>query len=438
MSKKIISPFRGLHYNPLKIKNFAEVMAPPYDVIDEAYREKLYARHPQNVVKLILTQEEDGKILGLNKYEMAAKYLQDWQKQELLVQDAQPQLYLYHQTYTLADGRALTRKGFIARRRLEPFDEGKIRPHEYTFAGPKADRLQLIKSTQTNLSAIFGIFSDAQRQVMKNFDKALTQKPLMDLVTDDGNRHQVWAVGDLQIHEQVNTLMQDKITFIADGHHRYETALNYRDYCLQNVPSSQSDPAYNFVMMYLCPMEDEGLVILPTHRVLDVAVPLNLEAALQKLSQNFEIKKFAKANKAAALQELQQVGANKLGFILSSKEALNLIQISFEKLAKISALASLSAPVRELDVTVLHHYLLPEIFEINLHEGDEVKKIHYVKDTQEALEAPEKGQASLSFILNPTQMKQVEAISNIGERMPHKSTFFYPKLLSGLVFNPLD
>lgn len=434
MKKIKVNPFRGLRYNPLKIKDFAEVVAPPYDVIDEAYRNKLYERHENNVVKLILTKEEGGQ----NKYEVAAKHLSDWQKQEVLIRDQTPQFYIYHQTYTLSDGRSLTRKGFIVRRRLESFEEGKIRPHEYTFAGPKADRMQLTKSTLTNLSPIFGIFSDPGLKVLNTLEGFTKSAPLMDLVTDDGNRHQVWSVGDAAVQKNIDELMQETVTFIADGHHRYETALGYRDFKRAENPSASQDAGHEFVMMYLCPMEDKGLVILPTHRVLDSSLNVNVEENLKKLSKEFEVKRFAKDQSEAALKELANVSKDHLAFILSWKDSLALIQIAASQLTAIPALASIKKEVRELDVTVLHKYLLPEIFGVDLHEGDEAKKIHYVKDTQEALQMPNKGEASLSFVLNATKMSQVEAVSNIGERMPHKSTFFYPKLLSGLVFNPLD
>lgn len=431
----VVAPFKGLRYNSEKIKNSAEVVAPPYDVIDDKLREKLYAQSPFNVVRVILTKDDEGQAQNKTKYEVAQNYLEDWKKQGVITRDEQPQLYVYHQTYTLEDGRELTRKGYIAARRLESFETGRIRPHEHTFAGPKADRMHLIKATQTNLSPIFGIYGDPGKKVLNLLENSPSKKLLIDIKTDDGNRHQVWGVSDAETLKQVNEGMQDKIVFIADGHHRYETALGYRDYLKSEGKLQNESDAANFVMMYLCPMEDDGLVILPTHRVLVEKSKVAWANALEKIKKHFDVKEYS--DSAAALKDLE--GSKKeIAFLLSTAEGkCFVIKTNPQKVAQIESLAKIPEAVRNLDVSILHKYLLPEVFEVNLHEGDEAKKIHYVKDTQEALQAPTKGQASLSFILNPTKMKQVEEVSNIGERMPHKSTFFYPKLLSGLMFNPI-
>lgn len=429
---KVVAAFRGLRYNANKIQNLADVMAPPYDVIDEALREKLYAKSSANVVRVILTKDSEGP----DKYEVARQYLENWKKDGSLERDVEPQIYVYHQSYALEDGQKLTRKGYIAARRLESFDTGRIRPHEHTFAGPKADRMHLIKATQTNLSPIFGIYSDPGKKVLNLLENAPGKKLLLDITTDDGNRHQVWGVSDAATLKQVDEGMQDRIVFIADGHHRYETALGYRDYLHAEGKLKDENDAANFVMMYLCPMEDEGLVILPTHRVLVEKSKVSWPAALEKIKQHFEVKEYIDSR--LALKDLEN-SRNDIAFLLSGQEGkLFLIKTHPAKVAQIQSLTKIPEAVRNLDVTILHKYLLPEVFGINLHEGDEAKKIHYVKDTQEALQAPTKGAASLSFILNPTKMGQVEEVSNIGERMPHKSTFFYPKLLSGLVFNPLS
>ncbi|MBL7685981.1 MAG: DUF1015 domain-containing protein [Deltaproteobacteria bacterium] len=436
MTQKVIAPFKGFHYNPEKIKDLAQVVAPPYDVIDEKYRDRLYDQNPYNVVKLILTKDQDAPA-GKTKYDAARGYLDQWKQDQVLVQDQTPQIYLYHQTYTLEDGRQLTRKGFIARRRIESFEEGKIRPHEYTFAGPKADRLNLTKATETNLSPIFGIFSDSKRETEALFQSTTSQKPLFDLKTDDGNRHQLWLIGDEAIQSKLNQIMSDKVILIADGHHRYETALNYRNLKRAENPAAV-DSAYDYVMMYCCAMEDEGLVILPTHRV--VKVPLNdsLEAIQQRLAASFTVTSYSKADQKKALAHLAELSQHQIAFLVSLKgDQLLLLATDAKRVAEISELKSYPAPVRELDVVILHQYLLPHIFRVDAAEDHDSVKVQYVKDTQEALSYVEKGEATLSFILNPTKIAQVESVSSIGERMPHKSTFFYPKLLSGLVFNPL-
>jgi len=331
----------------------------------------------------------------------------------------------------------LTRKGFIALRRLESFDQGKIRPHEYTFAGPKADRLNLIKTTETNLSPIFGVFSDPARSTEKLFQPALQQKPLLDIVTDDGNRHRLWGLSDPKVFGELDQMMSKKVIFIADGHHRYETALNYRNLKRSEEKASEEAP-YNYVMMYLCPMEDEGLVILPTHRVVTVPPSSAWPEIKGRLQKFFDVTEYARSEEKKALADLQAGFKKGIAFLISLKDSLAVMFTDGTRVEKIPELSKLPKPVRELDVVILHQYLLPHVFKMDVAEDHDSVKVQYFKDTQEALQAPAAGKAHLSFILNPTKISQVEAVSEIGERMPHKSTFFYPKLLSGLVFNSLS
>ena len=248
MTHPTVAPFRGLRYNPEKIDDLSKAVAPPYDVIDEKYREVLYARHPNNVIRLILTKEEDGAAQKLTKYEAARRTMDDWKKQAVLLRDETPQIYLYHQTYRLEDGRELTRKGFIALRRLESFEGGKIRPHEYTFAGPKADRLSLLKAVSANLSPIFGIYRDEGRRVEELFYSALRKNPLIDIRTEEG-RHQVWGLNDPKLFSELNLRMEEKTIFIADGHHRYETALAFRDVMKGEKKEVKGDDSFHYVMM---------------------------------------------------------------------------------------------------------------------------------------------------------------------------------------------
>jgi len=445
MKNSTVAPFRAVRYNQKKNSDLSQVVAPPYDVIDEGQRDQLYQKNPNNVVRLILTRDEDGAVLGGDKYEAAKRYLNEWQETEILIRDSKPQIYLYHQSYTLKDGRKFTRKGFIALKKLESFENGKVKPHEYTFSGPKADRLNLIKATSTNLSPIFGIFSDASREIEKLLESS-EKESLIDIKTEDGNRHQLWAVEDATVHEKLNQLMEPKTILIADGHHRYETALNYRDYLKSNPPLTPSpqgrDEVQNltdYVMMYFCPMEDDGLIILPTHRVVTAPIAVSWEEAKAKLEPLFKIEEFSESEKEKAFAELKKYSKNDFAFLIGLKnQGLKLLSIPSSQLEKISELVSLQKPVRELDVTILHQYLLPHIFKVESGKEYDADKILYIKDAEDALNQVEQGKASAAFILNPTKIKQVEAISEIGERMPQKSTFFYPKLLSGLLFNRLS
>jgi uncharacterized protein (DUF1015 family) len=432
-----VAPFRGLRYNPKKISDLSKVVAPPYDVIDEKYQKILYDRNPNNVIRLILTREDDAAKQGMTKYEVAHKYLEEWKKQEVLIRDVTPQIYLYHQTYHLEDGRELTRKGFIALRKLESFEEGRIRPHEYTFAGPKADRLNLIKSTAANLSCIFGIYRDPLREVSELFS-AFREKPIVEIVTDDQNSHRLWAISDPQLFSDLNELMESKVVLIADGHHRYETALAYRDFMRSQVKEVKGDELFNYVMMYFCATEDEGLIILPTHRVITVPVPASWEESLEKLRPHFDVTEYSKDEKEKAVSHLHELSTKHHAFLICLKGGgLAVLSTEEARLSQIKELQNLHPAVRGLDVNILHQYLLPHVFKVHVEESAP-GKILYVKEASEAFQQVLEGNATLAFILNPTKMSQVEAICDIGERMPHKSTFFYPKLLSGLVFNPID
>jgi uncharacterized protein (DUF1015 family) len=435
MTTATVAPFRALRYNPKKIADLSKVVAPPYDVIDERFRDALYDRDPNNVIRLILTKEEGP---GLTKYQVARRYLHDWIQKEILIREASPKIYLYHQTYRLEDGRELTRKGFIARRRLESFEEGRVRPHEHTFAGPKADRLSLIKETETNLSPIFGIFPDRDLKVSSALNSLKLDDPLIDIRTEDG-RHRVWGVDDPDLFRHLDRDFEQKTVFIADGHHRYETALAYRNFRLSQKKGSTGDEPFQYVMMYLCPMEDPGLVILPTHRVVTVPPSRSFSEVKKNLRDFFEVEEFDGKDRSKALEALRAKSQNAHAFLVAGQSgALVLLSASSDRIAKIPQLKSLPPAVRDLDVVILHQYLLPIAFELQVAESHDSEKIQYVKEAAEAFRRVEEKKAFLSFILNPTKIGQVEAISEIGERMPHKSTFFYPKLLSGLVFHPLN
>ncbi|MBI3755694.1 MAG: DUF1015 domain-containing protein, partial [Deltaproteobacteria bacterium] len=295
-----IAPFRGILYNSEKVGDFNKVMAPPYDVISPAYQDELYKRHPHNIIRLILGKTSSGDAAGNDRYSHAAADFKKWQEQGILARDEKPAIYYYVQVYKLKDGQRKTRKGFIALAKLEEFGKGGIHPHEKTLAGPKADRLKLMQACHANFSCIFSLYSEPQKTTNKLLeDCCLTGSPIIDVADDDGVESKVWRVSDQNIIKKVVEMMSDKPLFIADGHHRYETALNYRNMMKERTtpPFSKGGErggytgkeAFNYVMMYFSNMDDEGMTIMPTHRVIHGISKFNPKAFLVNCSHFFDI-----------------------------------------------------------------------------------------------------------------------------------------------------
>lgn len=428
-----ISPFAAYRYNLQKV-NPSEVVAPPYDVIGPEQQDALYKKSPYNVVRIDLAKEE----AGLDRYQIAKKNFEEWKQKEILVQDSKPSLYLYFQTFALPDGRRLTRKGFLARRRLESFAEGGVKPHEMTFPGPKADRLQLMQATKANLSPIFGLYSDPKSEVSQLLLKLAAQKPDIHIVEANGDEHQVWRIDSEEAIRDLLNLVHDRSLLIADGHHRYETALAYRDEQLAKLGAlATGKEAFNYVMMYFCSLQDEGLVVLPTHRVLEEAPELDAAMIKQLLEKYARIKTFTVAQAESALEFLEAEGKHEHAIAWVHEGKIEVMTFDVEKLLGNTELSHLHFALRDLDVTILHHLVLEEIMGISRGAQKEYGRVHYIKNAQEAIELVQQ-KKSHAFLMNATKLKQIEAVTEIGEKMPQKSTFFYPKLLTGLVFCDLS
>jgi uncharacterized protein (DUF1015 family) len=405
----VVTSFRGFRYNPEKIENLKKVLAPPYDVISLEEQEELYGVSPYNVVRLILSKCE-----GEEKYIKAGETFRDWIADEILIQDAEPSIYPYHQEFDL-DGRKIKRKGFIATVRIEDFSSKIILPHERTFPKPKMDRLKLTLACKANLSPVFSIYSDPEGSIEKAIDKHIDDEPLIDSLYKDGVRNKLWKNSDRDLLSKIKTTMSDYNLLIADGHHRYETALEYRNLQKNNSGTGSGERPYEYVMMYLSRAEDNGLLINPTHRVLRNLASLDLEDFIQKIGERFNIKRidFKEAVSSMGRRE----------FIILSKDTENVFKVSPKTLYPES--------FKNLAVMLLHNVVLREII------TEEKSEMLYTKSIKEVSELVKSGRYILGFILPPLTALDIFEVVLADEKLPHKTTYFYPKILSGLVFNPL-
>lgn len=418
-----ITAFHGITYNSAAISRFDDVLCPPYDVIPPALQDNLYAKSEFNAVRMELPKEE-------NKYDAAAERLNNWLSTGILQQDSQEAIYPYHQSFTTKDGKTYTRKGFIARCRLYEFDKGVVLPHEKTLSGPKKDRLQLFIKTGANISPIFGLYGDKEKIADNALDAfTASHAPFIDAIDYQQTRNLVWRCTEISIINQVQSALRDKQLFIADGHHRYETAINYRNLRMSENPNHTGNEPYNFIMMFITNMFDEGLVVFPTHRLVHHLAQFDLDGLIENLNPYFGIQELSDKSNLKAFLALYPHGA----FGLVSKDKIFGIHLASDLDKAIPE--SMPKEMKSLDVVLLHHLIIGKMLGISEEAQASQTNLNYSKDFDEVFEKVQNGEAQLGFVMNPTSVLEVEAVSKIGEVMPQKSTFFFPKVLTGVVFN---
>ena len=445
-----IQPFRGLRYDLGHVGALSDVVTPPYDVISPAFQDELYKKHPANFIRLELNREEPGDGALEDKYSRASKFLRNWRMTGLLQQDPDPALYVYHQTFEYA-GQSYTRRGFMSRVRLERFGEGQIYPHEETHSGPKADRLNLTRACKANLSQIFGLYPDPQNAAQDLLEAAVNGQTPLEATDHLGVVHRMWPVTDVKVIADAAAIMDGKPLFIADGHHRYETACNYRDELAAKGPLDENHPA-NFVLTQCVSMNDPGLLVLPTHRLFR-GVPAITSHELQvKLSECFTVQTLGQGpDQAAAIwNDIAAAGEqSRIAFYTAQDDTWTLASISLVGAGRMAQVAAdQSSDWQSLGVSLLHRLVMESI----LGQKD-LPKPMYVHSVEEVIETIHKGDAvgrdatgqiggggrfELAALVMPATVDHVRAISEHGERMPAKSTYFYPKLLGGLVVHLLE
>ncbi|MBN1852827.1 MAG: DUF1015 domain-containing protein [Pirellulales bacterium] len=528
-----ISAFRGIRYDLGHIGSLANVTAPPYDVIDSGYQNILYKRHPANVVRLILNREEIGDDDQVNRYTRAARFLRNWLREGVLFREADPAVYVYHQTFSKEgyrdasherpqeeDGKFLsgtgahatldtplspwTRRGFVARVRLERFGEGNIYPHEETHPKAKADRLRLWQACQANLSPIFGIYPDENNMAQEILETAIRGQTPIEVTDDDGTCHRLWPVTDVAVISALIGAMGGKPVYIADGHHRYETAIAYRDALatkmashaprgkqvsasthdsghpgnpIQDLQMLPPDHPANYVLMNCVSMNDPGLVVLPTHRLFRGLPPITAVQLAERLGACFHVsfwttppgrsvgtpletgdtaRDTVQIDYESALQDARSVWSlvenatsqGRLAFYTAADQQWILADITdtgHRRLAEVAP--EKSAAWRSLGVSILHRLVIDTLLDASTIPTP--KYVRSIEDLVSSLihgddtgrdatgQQGSGGHFELAAFVMPASVEHIRAISNEGERMPAKSTFFFPKVLSGLVINPL-
>jgi uncharacterized protein (DUF1015 family) len=415
-----VLPLRALHYDLDKVGSLSDVVAPPYDVIDDAQREELVARSPHNVVELDLPHDPGGG----DPYEHSAELLATWTAEGILTRDSEPQIWALEQDYTVPDGSKLTRRGFLARVKLAAYGEG-IRPHERTQPGPKEDRLRLTRATRHNLSPIFALHPG---NAWQHLEPALGGAPWGEVTDADGTTHRVWRIGDPAVHEAVAAELESGELLIADGHHRYETSLAYQR---EVGPGGDAD----YVLMALVSLEDPGLTVFPTHRLLKARTddPGAREKAItDAVSEIFDIEQVPVAD----LDPAGTDGVGVFGFIESRFERCFRVRLrDTDRLDEV--LADRSEAYRTLDAAILEELVLKGIVGMTTEDIAAKRGIGYTPHVGQVLEKLAAGDYQAGFVLRATPVDQVRAVAAAGETMPPKSTYFFPKLLTGIAFNPL-
>ncbi len=420
-----IESFKGLLYNST-IVDIAKVVTPPYDVISEEQQNFFYQASQHNIIRLILGETHPKDTPQTNQYTRAKDYLNKWQSENIIIQDNQDCIYYLEEDF-LINGIQKKRKGFIARTKLEDFKDGNILPHEKTMSGPKEDRLKLTKACKCNFSQIFAVYSDENGKSISMLKNSHSFTPIITTTFDNIN-YKLYQITDPSIIAQLKLFMKDKKIFIADGHHRYETALAYRNYMREQSQSTGKLMHYDYVMMYFSPIEENDLLILPTHRGIK-GVKINITSLISNLSQFFEIKEIIGTSDYTAI--LDQSDKENSSFILCIKDSRYLLKFSNIIKEKLSYLD-------KLDVKILQNFILDKFFGITDADLDSKNKIEYIKDIEHGLNLIADSKLDALFLMNPTKMEQVKNIALSGEKMPQKSTYFFPKLITGLVIYKLD
>src|SRR6266568_3891610 len=430
-----IEPFRALRYDPARVA-LLSVVTQPYDNITPEMQDRYYASSPYNLVRIILGKQQTGDHPGESTYTRAADFFRDWRRQGIFLQDTQPSVYVYTQRFAIPGGnREAERRGFIALGQVEDYAAGVVFRHEQTLAKPKADRLDLLRATRAHFGQIFMLYSDPAAEIESALANAAS--PTAEMRDEYGVLHQVWRISDPAVVDLVRDRMREKKLIIADGHHRYETALNYRN---ERRAEAGEAPAphmpYEFAMMTFVNMDSPGLVILPTHRVVHGVPDFSMDSFRTGASEYFSVEEAdgnVSASRATAM--LREAGHTGTSLLAVSRDRVFLLS---RPKASASAFGGLSFRQQSLDVIQLHKCLLEGVLRISEQAVRDQQNVTYVRDTADGIETVRGGKADLALLMNPARMQQVRDIALSGEVLPQKSTDFYPKLLSGLTIYALE
>jgi uncharacterized protein (DUF1015 family) len=433
-----LRPFRGIMYHPTHFENLFALLAPPYDVISRQERDVYYQQHPYNVIRLIYGKDEPGDTPDDNRYTRAAQYFHTWLEQGVLRRDPQPSMYLCAEEYLLPDGTQRERQGLIALCRLEPYERGIVLPHEETSPRPKRMLFDLRLAVEANLDQVFALYTDASGKLQEILTAQRQQPARLSFRDQDHMLHRVWAISEPSPLSEIRQVMADGWALIADGHHRYETCLDYQQMMRQSMPHVTGDEWFNFAMMYLTDIHDPGLTILPTHRVLRGLSPTFVKQLLTCLGDSCAIEDFPyrgpaerEVQRQRLIDEMHRRDRSTHVFGLYTGEETFWLLTYRGSLATQALIAESTSNGSILDVSVLHDVLLEKVLGLDVGEDT----IAFTQDDAAAVDLVARQEYQVAFLLNPTHVEQIVEPAMAGRRMPRKSTYFYPKLLTGIVMH---
>ena len=431
-----VRPLRGIRYDAQKVGDIAQVVTPPYDVISQEAQAAYYARSPYNVIRLELGRATDEDNTLNTAYTRAAAKLAEWRLQHVVQEEASPCYYVYQQTFPY-NGQQYTRTSLIARVRLEQWSANVILPHEHTLAKAKDDRLQLLRACATNLSPIMSLYDDPQARIRRLLASYATDAEVQ--ITDEaGEEHRLQPIRDAQQLALIEDFFRERQLYIADGHHRYETALAYQQEILEQRKELAPEDAANFVMMALVDVDDPGMLVLPTHRILFGLPQEKVDASLARvLAQYFTVKPLPTTltdNEITSV--LNEAGREQLALIVATSTQTLLLQLN-EQGERHMQESEHSEAWNGLDVAVAQQLVMEDILGLTAENMTAGTHVRYTRNAQQALQAVQSNEAQAAILLNATQVRQMRDVAQANDRMPQKSTYFYPKLITGLVMNPL-
>ena len=433
-----IAPFSGIYYNKEKIGNLANVMSPPYDIISREMQEQLYKKHPYNIVRLILGREYPDDTSDNNKYTRAAKLLKEWLERGILITSKKPAIYPYKIDYEIK-GSKRTFSGFFVLLKLDPTYK-QVKAHERTLSKPKTDRLNLMRTTNANLEPIELLYVDEKDEIMKKINNHISNiEPSIDVVGYDDFKHKLWEINDEKLISSICEWMKDKILFIADGHHRYQTAIDFANEMREKTGNKDENAPFNYIMVVLANMFDKGLAILPTHRLIKMQIDLN--KILKGIEKHFSIEEKIfvredyRSRSIEIIEALKPKDREHKFALYDGNDRYYIFTLKNEDILD-ETMPNYSETLRKLDVTILHKLILEPVMEIN--ETNLEEHVKYTRDNEEAIKVVAEGEFDYSFLMNATKIEELRDVANAGEHMPQKSTYFLPKMLSGLVMRKIE
>jgi uncharacterized protein (DUF1015 family) len=431
-----VQPLRGLRYSQEKVADLAQVITPPYDVISPEAQERYYARNPYNIIRLELGKEEIGDDTLNNVYTRAAATFAEWREEGIIQQDTTPCYYLYQQSFT-REGKAYTRTSLLARVRLESWEARVVLPHENTMAKAKEDRLRLYRACSTNFSPIMSMYEDPQGRIRRLL-RSYAEQPEVHIIDEAGEEHRLHPIHDPQHLALIRDFFAERQLYIADGHHRYETALAYREEILEQQRKLHPEDAANFTLMALIDIDDPGWLVLPTHRLLFNLSNTQLAAlAPESIARYFTVHVLdTSTSNDAVLQQLTQAGQQQPSFVIKTVHQAVLLQLNEQGKLRMKE-SGHSEAWNELDVAIAQRLILEELAGISAADMTAGTHVRFTHEPQEAFQALANGTIQAALLLNATPLRQVCEVAQANDRMPQKSTYLYPKLITGLVMNPL-